>query len=88
MGRLRSGEPSSHHTGPPFAERPLEVVHGPMRGRFRLAVGHLLGIAYRPPGRHQPAIEIGAWLVEIGVPYAPKPAADDEVATVLYYLYA
>jgi hypothetical protein len=54
-----------------------------VRGCFRLAVCPLLGVAYRPPGDHQPANEIG-WLglFEIGVCHAPKPAADGEAATV------
>ena len=40
-----------------FAERALDFVDGPMRGRFRLAVRPLLGVAYRSPGGHQPANE-------------------------------
>jgi len=66
-----------------FAERPLDVVDGRVRGCFGLAVICLLGDAYRPPGRHQPADEIGPLgLFEIGIRHAPKPAADDEAAAV------
>jgi hypothetical protein len=58
MCRLRSGEPSPHHRTA-LAECLLELVHGPMRRCFRLQIGRFLGVAYRPPGSHQPPDEIG-----------------------------
>jgi hypothetical protein len=66
-----------------FVERPLDFVDSHLRGCFHHAVHPLLGVAYRSPGVHQPAKEIGSFdLLEIGVCHAPKPAADGEVATV------
>jgi S-formylglutathione hydrolase FrmB len=51
------------------------------------AVGRRLGVAYLPPGRHQPANELGSLgLIERGVRHAPEPAADNEVATVRRYM--
>ena len=38
MCRLRSGEPSSHHAAS-LAERPLDLIHGFVRGAFSLPVG-------------------------------------------------
>jgi hypothetical protein len=67
----------------PLAKRPLDQVHGPVRGCFRFAVGPLLRVAYCRSGRHWPANEINSLgFIEIGVRHAPKSAADDEVATV------
>ena len=66
-----------------LAEPSLDLVHGLVRSAFSLTVGFLLGIAYRPPGRHQPADEFSSLsLIETGVRHAPQPAADDEVPTV------
>src|SRR6266568_8800546 len=65
-----------------LAERPLDLVHGLMRGCFRVTVGRLI-LAHRTLGRHQSSNEIGSLdCVEIGLRHAPKPTADDEVATV------
>ena len=83
MCRLRSGEPSSHQTGPrsPSARLTSSTALCAAASASRSAL--LLGVADRAPGRHQPADEIGSLrLVETGVRHAPQPAADDEVATV------
>ena len=83
MCRLRSGAPSSHHTGPrsPSARLTSSTALRAAASASRSAA--CLGAAYRPSGRHQPANEIGSLgLIETGVCHAPQPAADDEVATV------
>jgi hypothetical protein len=66
-----------------LAEHSLDLVHGLVRGAFSLPVSFVLGVAYRPPGRHQPADEFSTLsLTKTGVRHAPQPAADDEVPTV------
>ena len=59
MCRLRSGEPSSHQTGPLSPSARFDLVHGLVRGGFRLEVGAPFGVADRATGPHQPADEIG-----------------------------
>jgi hypothetical protein len=57
-----------------FAQRPFHLVHRPVRGRLRLEVGVLLGIAYRPTGRHQPLDELSSLRVaQTWVRHPPKP---------------
>src|SRR6266849_539029 len=76
MCRLRSGEPS-------LAEYALDFLNRPMSLGFRLAVGGFLGGADRASGRHEPLYELGSlYFIETGVRPAPKPAANNEVATV------
>jgi hypothetical protein len=43
-----------------LAEQSFDVVNGSVRGGFGLRIDRFLSIAYRPPGRHQPANEIGS----------------------------
>jgi len=83
MRRLRIGRAIAPPHRTALAERPLDVVHSPMRRCFGLQIDRLLGVADRPPGPHQLADEIGSLdLVETGIRHPPQPAADDEVATV------
>ena len=72
MCRLRSDAPSSHHTGPRSPSARLTSSDGLVCVGFRLAVGRLPGVAYRPSGRHQPVDEIGslAFIETWGLPCA------------------
>ena len=83
MCRLRSGEPSPHHTGPRSASACLSSSTALCA--VASASGSTAFLASRTARRaaHQLADEIGSLdLVETGIRHPPQPAADDEVATV------
>jgi hypothetical protein len=55
-----------------LAERPLHLIDGPVRCRFRIMVSALLGIAYGATGRHQTADVVrSSRFVEMGIRHAP-----------------
>jgi hypothetical protein len=66
-----------------FTQRPFHLIHRLVRGRLRLQVGVLLGIAYRPTGRHQPLDELSSLRVaQSWVCHPPEPTADHEIAPI------
>ena len=66
-----------------LAERSLGIVHGAMGRRFGLRIPVRLRIPDRAPGRHQPLRQLRSLrLFKARVGHPPKPAADDEVASV------
>jgi hypothetical protein len=72
MCRFRSEAPSSHQTGPPFAERVLDPVDGLVCGGLSFEVGTLLDVTDRPPGCHQLLDKIGPLhFIERGICHPP-----------------
>jgi hypothetical protein len=66
-----------------LAERTLDLIDGPVRGRFRIMVRTLLGFAYCAAGSHQTAYVVGSSrFAETRIRHAPQPAANDEIAAV------